>query len=346
VNTLAIDIENFLKPIGADKPCGDNLEYDADFLALANAIKGKPSTEPNGEPEPPNWKEIKRDSEILLKRTIHLDLLVFYSRALIATDGFLGLQAALKLTSMLIEENWKTIYPELDPDDDDPIERINILTGLSDFETILKPLQRIPLIESPSFGLFSLRDINIANGKITATDKTVNQSTIDASIQDANLEKIQIKYQEITNSLESIKSLEDFLDAELGSSNTLNLSELKKLLKECSNFLSHSLSSKGVENDVILDENQLVKEEEKEGGLTNRLAVKSPTGSIENNQDVIRVLKAVCEYYQKNEPSSPVPILVERSIKLVGKSFIDIMKDIAPQGLDQVYVIRGEQDDE
>lgn len=345
MNTLAIDIENFLNPISADKPCGENLEYDADFLALANAIKGKPSAEPNGEPEPPNWKEIKRDTEALLKRTIHLDLLVFYSRALIATGGFSGLQAALKLTKTLVEENWKTIYPELDPDDDDPIERLNILTGLSDFETILKPLQRVPLIESPSFGLFSLRDINIANGKITATDKTVNQSTIDGSIQDTNVEKLQLKFQEINSCLESIKNLENFLDTELGSGNTLNLSELKKLLKECSIFLSHSLNSKGV-NEDILDENQLVIEDEKEGGLTNGVAVKSLTGSIENNQDVIRVLKEVCEYYKKNEPSSPVPILVGRSIKLVGKSFIDILKDVAPQGLDQIYVIRGEQDEE
>lgn len=49
----------------------------------------------------------------------------------------------------------------------------------------------------------------------------------------------------------------------------------------------------------------------------------------------------VCEYYKKNEPSSPVPIFIERGMRLVGKNFMDVLKDIAPDGLDQANVIRG-----
>lgn len=36
-----MNIEEFLAPISPDKPCGDNLEYDADFRVMNRASQGK-----------------------------------------------------------------------------------------------------------------------------------------------------------------------------------------------------------------------------------------------------------------------------------------------------------------
>lgn len=36
-----MNIEEFLAPISPDKPCGDNLEYDADFQVMNQASQGK-----------------------------------------------------------------------------------------------------------------------------------------------------------------------------------------------------------------------------------------------------------------------------------------------------------------
>ena len=82
--------------------------------------------------------------------------------------------------------------------------------------------------------------------------------------------------------------------------------------------------------------------------MTKSVAVtstKSISGVINNNQDVIKTLNLVCDYYRKNEPSSPVPMLIERAIRLVGKSFMDALKDIAPAGVDEAKIILGKQDD-
>ena len=73
---------------------------------------------------------------------------------------------------------------------------------------------------------------------------------------------------------------------------------------------------------------------------------KSAPGTINNTQDVLKALNLVCEYYKKNEPSSPVPIFIERGMRLVGKSFMDALKDIAPDGLDQAKVIIGTRDED
>ena len=52
------------------------------------------------------------------------------------------------------------------------------------------------------------------------------------------------------------------------------------------------------------------------------------------------------EYFKRHEPSSPVPIILERAKRLVGADFMTIMKDMAPGGLDSVMMIGGISEDD
>ncbi len=69
-------------------------------------------------------------------------------------------------------------------------------------------------------------------------------------------------------------------------------------------------------------------------------------GSIETAQDARAALDKVMAYFRKYEPSSPVPIILERAKRLVGADFMTIMKDMAPGGLDSVKMIGGLGDDD
>jgi type VI secretion system protein ImpA len=73
------------------------------------------------------------------------------------------------------------------------------------------------------------------------------------------------------------------------------------------------------------------------------------TGSvtdIKSRQDAIRALDAVIAYFRAHEPSSPVPLFLERAKRLVSKSFIEVLQDIAPDGLTQAHLIGGIKNDE
>jgi type VI secretion system protein ImpA len=61
---------------------------------------------------------------------------------------------------------------------------------------------------------------------------------------------------------------------------------------------------------------------------------------------VLRALDAIMGYYRAAEPSSPVPVLLQRARRLVGADFMAIMRDMAPNGLDNVRLIGGLGDDE
>ena len=65
------------------------------------------------------------------------------------------------------------------------------------------------------------------------------------------------------------------------------------------------------------------------------------SGTIRNRDDVVAMLDKICGYYERYEPSSPLPLLLQRCRKLAALSFIDIVKDLAPSALQQVELIGG-----
>jgi type VI secretion system protein ImpA len=69
-------------------------------------------------------------------------------------------------------------------------------------------------------------------------------------------------------------------------------------------------------------------------------------GQIRSRDDVVRALERIARYYEVHEPSSPVPLLMERAKRLVHADFVELVKDLAPAGLPQVESIRGPSDQE
>lgn len=346
---MTLEINRFLAEVSADNVCGDDLQYDSAFIALELAIKGKPEQQMGDtiqEAEPPNWREVRKNAEELLTRTKDLRVLINLLRALIATDGVSGFSAGLNLLKTLVDQRWDTIHPQLDPDDDnDPTERVNILMSLCDQDTFLRPLQQVPLVESKALGRFSLRDFNIAHGKIPVSDEAVvvGSSTIEAAVQDAELESIQRNYDDIVGALECLNGLETLVTDRVGINNAPNFQELRVFLKEARGVLAEWLDSRGAGVDSIAEDDDL--EMAADGKDTSSRKKSGLSGGINNNQDVLAALKQICEYYKKYEPSSPVPILLERCTRLVGKNFMDVLKDIAPDGMDQASVVMGIRDE-
>jgi type VI secretion system protein ImpA len=64
-------------------------------------------------------------------------------------------------------------------------------------------------------------------------------------------------------------------------------------------------------------------------------------GEINSRTDVIKTLELICKYYAENEPSSPVPILLERAKKLAVANFMEIIMNLAPDALNQIQNIKG-----
>jgi type VI secretion system protein ImpA len=68
-------------------------------------------------------------------------------------------------------------------------------------------------------------------------------------------------------------------------------------------------------------------------------------GEIKSREDVVRILDRLCDYLNRHEPSSPVPLLLKGAKRLMSKSFIEVIRDLGPEGLAQIERISGTTDE-
>jgi len=348
---VAIEIQSYLTDIEPDNICGDDLEYDAEFIALEQEVQGKEEQTMGDsviEAEPPNWREVIKQSEKLLGRTRDLRIFVHYLRALTATQGILGLADGMCLLRSAAETHWDNIHPQLDPDDDnDPTERINVLMALCNFDVYLSNLYKFPLVDSIALGKFNLRDIQLANGHTVATaseeEKGLPQlAAIEGAFQNCPEEQLRESVKAIGDTLENLDQLEIFITEQVGINSAPTFSELRQVLKEINNILTEKSEKRGLNTSKESNNSLGVEEaaEQQQAVVDSSGKVFGPP-SVNNNEDVINSLHLICEYYKNNEPSSPIPLLVERVSRLVGKSFMEVMQDLAPNGVEQIEFLSG-----
>ena len=62
---------------------------------------------------------------------------------------------------------------------------------------------------------------------------------------------------------------------------------------------------------------------------------------INSREDAIRELERVCAYLERHEPANPAPLLVRRAQRLLKMNFLDILRDLAPEGMSSIEKIAG-----
>ncbi len=332
----SIDVENLLLTLSDENPCGEDLEYDPMFMEIEKELEGKAEQQMGDsviEAEEPNWKVIFKNSVELLERTHDLRVLLFLIRAGIRQEGFSAFSDGLTVMSGWIENQWNNVYPLLDAEDDnDPTERVNVIMTLCDFDAILYPLNLIPIVESNVLGRFNFKQIRDAQNGV----EEPSLAMIDAAFTDCDLEQLEDKAQQINICIETLAKIENNVTQEVGVSNAPALSTLSKGFKEIQVVISEYIVNKGGAADALaLADNS--------GNVSSGNIQDKPAGvgSINSSQDVSKALEKIIEYYMKNEPSSPVPMLLERAKGLVNMDFFSIIKNLASDSESQVKNIRG-----
>jgi type VI secretion system protein ImpA len=349
-----IDIEELLREIAADAPCGEDLEYDPAFAGLEKLAQETPERQ-YGETiipaEPPDWRGVKQMALTLLERSRDLRVAVYLTRALLHVDGLAGFAEGLALVDGLIERYWDSVFPRLDPEDNnDPTLRVNTIVALCDLETILWTLRETPLVRSPKLGQFSLRDVQIASGALTpvVADKQVELPTlarIDGAFQDADLQALRTTAGWIASAVGQVERIETVLTDRIGVTQAPDLSKLTGVLKEMRQVLAVQLQRRGGEPVVEpLLAGTVADLELPAGVATAVVEQRAVVGEITSREDVIRLLDKLCEYFNRYEPSSPVPLLLKRARTLATKDFMGILLDLAPGGAEQAKLILGVQD--
>ncbi len=339
-----MDVNKLLQEISADAPCGEDLEYDPKFLEMQEAAKGKAEQQMGDEVvagTPPDWKTVRRAALELFARTRDLRVAVYMTRGSLAVDGLGSLADHLQLIHGLLDKFWDDVHPKLDPEDDnDPTMRVNVVASLCGDE-VLRNVREAPLVESKVLGRFSLRDVDIAQGKTPAPPQKdgdpppPDMSQIDAAFLDCDLDGLQSTAASVDRAVEHAAAIEKTLTDKVGAAQAADLSALPNLLRQAQSLLAENLQRRGV---AAAGPGAPAGAPGAPGGAAGPQPIQ---GEIQSREDVIRMLDKACDYFARNEPSSPVPLLLKRAKRLVSKDFMEIIKDLAPEGVKPIEKISG-----
>ena len=344
MNTIAI--EPLLKPVSAEQPAGPDLEYDPQFLSLNEASTGIPERIMGDSVVPaqdPDWRRVLDIGTALLGRSKDLRAAVRVTRALCGIHGLPGLQCGLDLVHGLLVQYWDGLYPELDAsDNNDPTARVNALLELADRDTLLAQLRTTPLVRSGAFGRVSWREVEIAEGRAQAAPGTpsMDAAALAAAFQDCDLEQLAAATAAAKGSLTAIEAINAALAERLARSQLPSLDPLAEPLKHIHVYLQTQLRTRQPDAPEA-DPGQVAAEVDAAPAAAARPA--AAPGQIASREDVVRTLKLICDYYARSEPSSPVPLLLKRAQRLATGSFLDILRDLAPDALTQVEKVLGDE---
>lgn len=65
---------------------------------------------------------------------------------------------------------------------------------------------------------------------------------------------------------------------------------------------------------------------------------------INSRDEVVKCLDLVVAFYDRTEPSSPIPHLARRVRRMVHMDFVELMEDLAPSGLKEFRLLAGVAD--
>lgn len=349
---MSLDVSRLLAPVSDEQPSGPDLEYDADFLAMAAAAESKPEQQMGDSvipAEEPEWREVRQKALDLLERTKDVRVAVLLCRSLLHVDGFAGFAEGLAVLRGLLRDFWPTLHPELDAsDNDDPTMRVNALAALSDGAGLVRSLRDAPLVRARMAGSYSLRDIELANAG-SGGERDEDRPTpeiVNAAFLEAPLEEVEATAAAITEARDSLREIDDALSGQLGPQSP-DLQPLATVLAQQVRELGERLAARGSSAapdgegsaDAGAGDDAGAAVAASGGGA-------SAPATVQSRQDVVRWIDRICDYYRQKEPSSPVPVLLQRARKLVDMTFLDVVKDLVPEGLNQAEMFRGPEEDE
>jgi len=340
-----------LAAVSADFPCGDDLEYDAEFLQLERDAQGRPervmgdAVQPA---EPPQWRDIERASSALLQRSKDLRITHFLLQANLALQGLPGLAASLELIRDLLAEYWLYLHPQLDAaDDNDPTVRINALAGLT-CDTNIALLREAVLVRSRAFGPITLRAALHAAGVQHFASEQISAEELAAALRDADPEQLQQCLDALQTARDALDAIEQRVNDQVGSASGIDLSSLRQPLRQVQQVLA-DYAPQGASLPAAANQHADHAAHDSHDALpTSPASAPRPAarpGEVNSREDVLQSLDRLLQYYARHEPSSPLPVLLRRARQLVNADFETIVRNLIPDGFSQYENLRGPDQD-
>ena len=335
------ELSSLLEPVSEGSPAGVDLDGTLELNALEMAC-----AEPEGAVVPGvessdqrNWSQILNQTQAMLARSKDLRIAVPLVRSLLQREGLPGFCAGVRLMCGLVERYWDVLYPALDPDDGDAITRSNAIRELVS-APFLEQLRVAPLFGGSKGLRTTANDLLLATSSPLGKPELSNSPShlVFSVLEALGPTELRAYVDLLSDTRERLSALNQFVFEKTGS--RLQIGAIIRIETRGAPGLIDALHQSLSDETARLSKDKGPKAA---AGIQNDDAEPSSrsSGEIARREDVVRMIERICGYYVRVEPSSPVPLLLRRAQRLVTMDFVEIVRDLADQGLPQLGTVAG-----
>jgi type VI secretion system protein ImpA len=327
------DLEALLRPVSEEARCGPDLDAAGDpaYVELGVAAEWKEAKyvgEQEVAPEvAPDWKKVKESAFALLAVSKDLRIAKHCVAALSHTEGLPGFAAGVRLLRDLIDRYWDALHPALEGEDDD--WRKNLVSELNAERGALGGLRAAPMAESRKVGRFTLRDIDVLEGRAAPAENATapTEELLREAIRDSDNAASTLRLEACRQALADLQLIKGVFQQHQPNL-ALEFGAVEKLLRRAEQLFAAALG---------------VATQEEPTGQAGASAGngEAEPGQLKTRADARRQLESVCEFLERTEPAHPAPLLIRRAARLLDLSFLDIIRDIAPDAAGQIENLGG-----
>lgn len=304
-------LEQLSEPITVESPGGTDLEAtEAAVTALRS--RGIIGTQTGIRDPKLDWRALRKEIvEKRLDKSRDLRFLPYLAAAQLKIDGFQAFLEIFDVARSWFEHFPNAVHPLVE-DDFNPRE--NALADWQDSFAIVEPLR-----QSVVFGNVTVADLLGYADSRRADARSAESSGVRAALGAADERALMQLLGALDGALASIHQIEMRVGDKPEDINTHgSLGRLKAILSHAQEALNDELNP-----------------ESKPAPVPGSAADGKPIGSITSRADAIRALQEVQRFFTTNEPSSPVPLLVDRAVRLVDRPFLAVIEDLLPNSVSE-----------
>ena len=335
---MHLELESLLSPISSESPCGEDLSFSNEFHAIKIAKTQDDPLLDQGdwvaEPKQADWHFVHQKSvELLTEKSKDLRLLSWLLEAWSNLYGFEGITKALELMHRTLNDYWLQLHPEIEDDDLD--QRLGLLQG--SINQLVPLIKRVPIVNSPQFSLSDYEALLRQKNQLLKQAESYEDNTsapqvleqfdhslfnTSKSFQYQNYQHfvaLLTQWSTLKNVLDTLMGLDApsfaAIDTELESIHT----SLKKLYKTDVLVQTNHATADSFDSAQNADTPLLMQQNEQVSTMNTPHLSQSfqaqPQNHLANREQAMRVLQDIADYFQANEPHSPVSYMLQKTIK-------------------------------
>jgi type VI secretion system protein ImpA len=329
-----VDIDTLLAPVRPDAPCGDNLEYDADFLRMMQLASGK-AEQQFGDTliaaQEPDWRQVEHIALGLLAKSKDLRIMLLLAQAWTDQRALAGYADGLSLIDAALKRYWDPLLPTLwSGGEQDPFMRINVLRELGDSFVLATQVRHSPFIRTGAGNLTLLETMHCLEDRGSAAEKYSGGSArLLADIRQGD--SPQARY--LPRIINAIDGIVGQLRRHLGENALPEMSLTLGLLQALASASSPAAISPLTAGNVMTQADPRPEDVMPKTG--------SHDGLILTRADAGRALENARQYFERCEPGHPAPLLIARIQQLMEQDFMAIIAELAPEAISPLKLIFG-----